>query len=147
MNRISFVRAVLTVAILAGTSTIRADEPAKTDPKDVEISALREKVTAQSDEIHKLRAELKELKAKQQMKALVVPQPPNAPQTVPAPGAMKDNAGRIPPTWIPREFNGMTYYLIPLGEDAARAKTIVAPATPQQNSAPAEAPERYAPKP
>jgi hypothetical protein len=87
MNRTSFVRAVLTIAILAGTSTIRADEPAKTDPKDVEISALRAKVTAQSDEIQKLRAELKELRAKQQMKVLVVPQPPNAPQVVPAPGS------------------------------------------------------------
>jgi hypothetical protein len=110
------------------------------------VYALRAKVTAQSDEIQKLRAELKELKAQRQMKVLVVPQPPNAPQVVPAPGAVKDNFGRVPPNWIPREFNGMTYYLIPLGQDAARARTIDAPATLQQSAAPAEGPERYAPK-
>ena len=30
-----------------------------------------------------------------------------------------DNGQPVPPTWIPREFNGSTYYLIPLGDDAS----------------------------
>jgi hypothetical protein len=143
MNRVPFTRLILTVAILAGTSTIRADEPAKPDPKDAEIAALRAKLKAQTEEIQKLRAELKDLKALRELKVLVQP-----PQAVPAPGALNGNGQGVPPTWIPREFNGTTYYLIPLGGEAGRtnAVTTVAP-MPSQQSRAMEGTARSASKP
>jgi hypothetical protein len=127
MNRKPLVRLALTLTILAGASTIRADEPARTDPKDIEISALRAKVTAQSDEIQKLRAELKDLKAQRELKLLYTP----VPQAVPAPGAVNQSGpGQVPPNWVRREINGMTFYLVPLGDDKdAPSRTVVLPTT------------------
>jgi hypothetical protein len=144
MNRHALVRVVLTVGVLAAASTIRADEPAKTDPKDVEISALREKVKAQSDEIQKLRAEVKQLKALRELKVLVTP--PAQPQVVPGPHLPGGPGAQVPPSWIPRESNGIKYYLIPLSEDGGRVETTAVPTAPQ-NAAPADAQERYLPKP
>src|SRR5439155_9726061 len=107
------VRLGMMIGILAGAATIRADEPARIDPKDVEISALRAKETAQSDEIQKLRAELKDLKAQRELKLLYTPVPP----AVPAPAAVNQSGpGQVPPNWVRREINGMTFYLVPLAE-------------------------------
>src|SRR3954447_5291650 len=83
MNQHMLVRTILTLGVLAGASTIRADEPGKTDPKDVEISALRAKVSSQSDEIQKLRTEVRQLRAQQELKLRFTP--PATLQVVPGP--------------------------------------------------------------
>ena len=143
MSRHAIVRTILTLGVLAGASTIRADEPGKTDPKDVEISALRAKVSAQSNEIQKLRAEVKQLKARQELKLFFTP--PATQPVVPGPQLPGAPGAQVPSNWIPRETNGIKYYLIPLGDDAGRPQTVVVPSVPS-NAAPADAAKQYTPK-
>src|SRR3954447_5278304 len=123
MNRHAIVGAILTVGVLAGASTMRADEPGKTDPKDVEISALRAKVSSQSDEIQKLRTEVKQLKVQQELKLHFTP--PATLQVVPGPQVPGGPGAQVPLNWVPRETNGIKYYIIPLAEDAGRSQTVV----------------------
>jgi len=137
MTRQSLVRLVLLCGVLGSVATIRADEPKKTDPKEAEIAALREKLAQQADEIRRLEAKVKDLEAKQNLKLLFTP-----PQIVPAPGVPGRPGNEVPPNWVPKEFNGMTYYLIPLAENGAKA---AAPVVVTPAAGPKGAGEAYTP--
>ena len=91
------------------------------DPAQV-IKSLQDLLKGYQDENAALRAKVTELEAqvvRLQRKAVMVPQPgaPGQPQ--------------VPPGWQPFQFNGMTYYVVPLGEgQGAGAHTITVPARP-----------------
>ena len=131
MTRYSLIRFVLACGILGGVSAIRADEPSKPDSKDQQIEALREKVREQAAEIARLKRQVQELRAREGAKAPGAP----APRLVPPPGVVPPagpnpirpgtQGNAVPPNWIPREFNGTTYYLIPLSPDELAAEGTV----------------------
>ena len=163
MSRITrhlFIRFTVGCAVLViafgAASAIRADEPKgadRADPKDSrdqEIAALRRQNREQQKEIARLQGRIDSLQREleratkgQTPPRLVipsparpspVPRPPTPPDTMPNPlrGGVPD--GQIPPNWIPRQFNGQTYYLIPLQDNQAvggkGGPVMVAPADP-----------------
>ena len=90
---------------------------------DAQIRSLKEKIVSQARENLILRRRVKELEARveelKQSKAVVVPQPG-------VPGQ-----AQVPPSWKPFEFNGMTYYVVPLRDgEGAPARTLVVPTAP-----------------
>ena len=112
----------------------RAQQPAtrpeapKQDPDKV-MKSLEQVLKAYQDENTALRARVKELEAevqklKQSRTVTLLPGQPQA---------------KVPDGWVPREFNGMTYYVVPLdgsrsgaGAGATRPEhgTFVVPAEP-----------------
>ena len=81
-----------------------------------ENTKLRARVQELEEEVERLQVAQLRLK---QNKAIAVPQPG-------VPGQ-----SQVPPTWKPFEFNGMTYYVVPLGDNqGAAARTITVPTGP-----------------
>ena len=139
MTRHGLIRFVLVCGVLGGVFSIRADEPKKTDPKDAEIATLREKVAQQADEIQQLKAKLLEVEAARALNLIFTP-----PERAPAAGEQGPTGNRVPPHWVPRQFNGETYYLIPL-TDAATGPTAAGPASAPPAVTPVPPTKRPAP--
>jgi hypothetical protein len=97
--------------------------PAAKDPAKL-IKSLEDLLKGYQEENAALRAQVAELEAqvvRLQRKAVMVPQPG-------VPGQ-----SQVPPGWQPFQFNGMTYYVVPLGDgQGAPARTITVPAAPAQ---------------
>ena len=103
-----WIRFGLMGMVLCGVGAIRAGEPPKHQTADVD--ELRQKVSdlttenkALRDQVAKLQEQVKQLRSP----AIIQTQP--------------GQSGRqVPNNWVPREFNGTTYYLIPLETNQAR---------------------------
>lgn len=111
MTLTHLIRVLALGGLLAGALSLPADEPSKPDARDAEIAALRAKVLEQSQEVHKLKAELDAARGLPFGNVKIVPR-------VPGPQLPAQPEGRVPPDWQPREFNGTTFYIVPLTFDA-----------------------------
>lgn len=119
-----FFRVLVLGGMLAGALSLQADEPSKPDAKDAEIAALRAMVLKQAEEIHKLKAELDAARGLPLGNVKIVPSP-----TVPQLPAQPE--GRVPSDWKSREFNGVTFYIIPLTFDVPARNAPRPPFAPQ----------------
>jgi hypothetical protein len=116
VRRLAFLASVILAAALVAPS--RAQEKKK-DPAEV-MKSLEQMVKDYQDENATLKARVKELEGqvehlKQNRVVNVLPTQPAVP-------------GQMPPTWKPFQFNGATYYLVPLAgagaADSAAIKTL-----------------------
>jgi hypothetical protein len=111
MNRPLFCvfNAVLTSSFLL-SNPLRAAPPTTQPDLATENAALKEKVTRLEAEVQRLRSAL----ARAQLRDGFAPRPREPYSLTPRP-----QPPRLPPGSVPRQFNGMTYYLVPLeGSDA-----------------------------
>ncbi len=94
-----------------GDADSRSEAPKPPESVEAQVAALRAQVKEQAAEIRSLREKVEELQARSRdyRKVLVAP-----PQAAPNPAGV--GAQQVPPGWIPREFNGTTYYVVPLAE-------------------------------
>jgi hypothetical protein len=87
-----------------------------TKPMDLEkrVAALEEKVA----QLEKKLDQLAHASLPAVPPTATAPQPylPNSPQTLSAPPIPPT----VPPNAVPREFNGQTYYILPLGKETQR---------------------------
>ena len=89
---------------------VNAAEPATKpqDAKDAQIKALQAKVQQQEAIIRDLSEKLAQAQASQPYTLRFLPQTtPAVPKLVPQ---------QVPEGWVQRQFNGMPYYVIPLGK-------------------------------
>jgi hypothetical protein len=104
MRRLAIVASAILAASLVAPS--RAQEKKK-DPAQV-MKSLEQMVKEYQDENAALKDRVKDLE--QQVQTL---KQSRTVTLVPQPGA----AGQVPPTWKPFQFNGATYYVVPLATD------------------------------
>ena len=98
----TLIRFGLMGLLFCGVGAIRAGEPPKHETADVdelrqEVSDLTAENKSLRDQVAKLQEQVKRLRSR----AVVQTQPGQ-------PGR------QVPNDWIPRQFNGTTYYLVPL---------------------------------
>ena len=99
---------IVSATFCVAPSSAEQAAPAAPGAKDPEklMKSLEDLLKGYQDENATLRARVKELEAQveklKQSKAVVITQPA-------APGQPQ-----VPPSWKPFEFNGMTYYVVPL---------------------------------
>lgn len=87
-----------------------------TELAQVNLEILKAKVERLERKTADLQKEIAELREQQQRLSTVSQNSSVAPLLVnPSPKA------EIPSGWSPREFNGLTYYLVPLGQDTQHA--------------------------
>ena len=104
-----FIHFGLATVVLAGVGTISADEPLKGEAHD--STELRQLLSDLSKENQSLKDEVARLKQKvKELQSCVIIQTP--------PGA---GARQVPDNWVPHQFNGVTYYIVPLNADRGRA--------------------------
>jgi hypothetical protein len=111
MTSTHLIRVLALSGVLAGALALRADEPSKPDARDAEIAALKAKVQDQAQEIRRLKTELDAARRIPLGTLKILP-------SVPAPLLPARPESRVPPDWQAREFNGTTFYIVPLSFDA-----------------------------
>jgi hypothetical protein len=133
-QRSSFMRAlrfrvVRTVGVVATTLVCAYLIAAESKPTAAKTPDLQQRVAALEDKAAQLEKKLEQV---QQGYVLAVPptatppqvapRVPNAPQATPgAPlPAIPPTPPGVPPNAVPREFNGQTYYIVPLAKEASR---------------------------
>jgi hypothetical protein len=127
LRRFAIVASVVIAAALVAPSRAQEKQPAKRkDPAEV-MKSLEQLVKDYQDENVALRERVKELEGqvqalKQNRVVNVVPQPAT-------PGQVQ---GQVPPTWQPFQFNGATYYVVPLAAGRGGTHTQLLSQTPEQ---------------
>jgi hypothetical protein len=120
MNRWIFVGSSLLLATLCITPVKGTSTPPSTQPSLAEQNQqLKDQVKKLQDEVKDLRKQLDEAKRGKSREFYI----PRTPVPTPGPEEMKPLLPRITPSvprennrrdWIPKEFNGSTYYIVPL---------------------------------
>jgi FtsP/CotA-like multicopper oxidase with cupredoxin domain len=123
MTHTRFIRVLALAGVLAGALSLPPDQPSKPDAKDAEIAALKAKVQEQAQEIRHLKAELDAARRLPLGNLKIVP-------SIPAPQLPAQPGDRVPPDWQAREFNGTTFYIVPLSFDAPARNAPRPPARP-----------------
>lgn len=109
MSRMSLVGLALGISVVAGLGAVSADSSQPANPTERE-KQLAQHVGDLASQLAQLRQENAQLKAENQLlraRLAMVAQVNR--QRAPA---------SVPDNWTPRQFNGMTFYLVPL--DAGR---------------------------
>jgi outer membrane murein-binding lipoprotein Lpp len=94
---------------------------AESQPNTAKPSDLEKRVATLEDKVAQLEKRLDQLT---NAALLAVPPAATAPQPLlrdaPRLPAPSDIPSTLPPSAVPREFNGRTYYIVPLGKQAVR---------------------------
>jgi hypothetical protein len=116
------VCAVCTAGVVAGTLAGVYLIAAENQPAAAKAPDLQQRVTTLEEKVARLEKQLVE----QSQQGYLLTVPPTATPGVapplggrPAP-AVPQMTPDVPPKGIPRIFNGQTYYIVPLGKEAAR---------------------------
>ena len=122
VRRLATVASLVIAACLVAPSRAQENnQEKKKDPAQV-LKSLEQMVKEYQDENAALRERVKELEGqvqtlKQNRVVNIVPQP--------------GTAGQVPPSWKPFQFNGGTYYVVPLaagkGGDQNSVRTLAQP--------------------
>lgn len=127
----SSIRTVLVVALVACVPLCRAEEPREyTAPKPDDVTRLEKEVAKLREQVERLTQERDAAREAAKMSRRQVLQmtqelaqrpiqlePPRLGPYVP-------QAGQVPGNWSPRQFNGMTFYVIPIGERSASNQAL-----------------------
>jgi hypothetical protein len=133
---------VLIGSFLAMVAPVRAADPAPTtrpsledDNRELraELRAKDRQLKVLSDQLRKTEEELAQLKLKQRL-ATLQPAVPMVPQVQPF--SLAPSAPAMPRGSVPQQFNGSTFYLVPLAENALGSGALKMKAIEVQDSTP-----------
>jgi len=115
MKKSSYLLFVAIAAIALGTAAplFSADkaQPEPPGDKDKYLRDLKAKVEQLEHKTAELQKQIDELRLQQRAASVTLPRPPATPLVNPP-----TPKPEIPPGWSPRQFNGQTYYLVPLDQ-------------------------------
>jgi hypothetical protein len=118
MTRLHAIIGCACIALITTVSAAPADEGAET-------ARLRRRVAELETQVERLQAKVRQLESTPQARpAPRLPSMPGSELRLEAPGH----------NWVPREFNGRTYYLVPCDAGAVSTETVGQGATVKQRA-------------
>lgn len=114
MKKILYIVFLATAAftfIAAAQLSSKTNRP--TESASADLESLKAKVERLERKIDDLQKEIEQLRLQRPL-SIISPNPSATPPLLVNPAPKTE----IPPSWTPHVFNGQTYYLVPLGQEA-----------------------------